>query len=78
MCYICSLHFSWFQKPSWEKAAKTIRERFGAKLDISFISGTAFIILLLFCRYDPDVDGRILMARVDCTIEGDLCRRYVS
>ncbi|RWR85117.1 Thioredoxin-like protein fold [Cinnamomum micranthum f. kanehirae] len=39
-------------KPSWEKAAKIIRE-----------------------RYDPDMDGRILLAKVDCTQEGDLCRR---
>ncbi|KAM1041420.1 hypothetical protein ACFX13_031347 [Malus domestica] len=39
-------------KPSWEKAAKIIRE-----------------------RYDPEIDGRILMAKVDCTEEVDLCRR---
>ncbi|RXH82950.1 hypothetical protein DVH24_003448 [Malus domestica] len=26
-------------------------------------------------RYDPEIDGRILMAKVDCTEEGDLCRR---
>ncbi|XP_028807665.1 protein disulfide-isomerase 5-4 [Neltuma alba] len=39
-------------KPSWEKAAKTIRE-----------------------RYDPEMDGRILLGKVDCTQEGDLCRR---
>ncbi|XP_021892912.1 protein disulfide-isomerase 5-4 [Carica papaya] len=39
-------------KPSWEKAAKIIRE-----------------------RYDPEMDGRILMAKVDCTEEVDLCRR---
>ncbi|KAG6756580.1 hypothetical protein POTOM_040011 [Populus tomentosa] len=39
-------------KPSWEKAAKIIRE-----------------------RYDPEMDGRILLAKVDCTEEGDLCRR---
>ncbi|KAL9403457.1 hypothetical protein Peur_000429 [Populus x canadensis] len=39
-------------KPSWEKAAKIIRE-----------------------RYDPEIDGRILLAKVDCTEEGDLCRR---
>ncbi|XP_077221578.1 protein disulfide isomerase-like 5-4 [Tasmannia lanceolata] len=40
-------------KPSWEKAAKIIRE-----------------------RYDPEQDGRILMGKVDCTEEGDLCRRH--
>ncbi|KAK6154408.1 hypothetical protein DH2020_008656 [Rehmannia glutinosa] len=40
-------------KPSWEKAAKIIRE-----------------------RYDPEIDGRILMGKVDCTEETDLCRRY--
>ncbi|XP_068337474.1 protein disulfide-isomerase 5-4-like [Pyrus communis] len=39
-------------KPSWEKTAKIIRE-----------------------RYDPEIDGRILMAKVDCIEEGDLCRR---
>ncbi|BFG29472.1 hypothetical protein CerSpe_157460 [Prunus speciosa] len=39
-------------KPSWEKAAKIIRE-----------------------RYDPEIDGRILLAKVDCTEEGDLCKR---
>ncbi|XP_012465303.2 protein disulfide-isomerase 5-3 isoform X1 [Gossypium raimondii] len=26
-------------------------------------------------RYDPEVDGRILLAKVDCTEEVDLCRR---
>ncbi|XP_078157159.1 protein disulfide isomerase-like 5-4 [Carex rostrata] len=40
-------------KPSWEKAAKIIRE-----------------------RYDPEMDGRILLAKVDCTVESDLCRRH--
>lgn len=40
-------------KPSWEKAARTMRE-----------------------RYDPEMDGRILIARVDCTVDGDLCRRH--
>ncbi|XP_022735680.1 protein disulfide-isomerase 5-3-like isoform X2 [Durio zibethinus] len=40
-------------KPSWEKAAKIIKE-----------------------RYDPETDGRILMAKVDCTEEVDLCRRH--
>ncbi|KAK4746359.1 hypothetical protein SAY87_012671 [Trapa incisa] len=39
-------------KPSWEKAAKIIRE-----------------------RYNPEIDGRIILAKVDCTEEGDLCRR---
>ncbi|KAH6786418.1 PDI-like 5-4 [Perilla frutescens var. hirtella] len=39
-------------KPSWEKAAKIIRE-----------------------RYDPEIDGRILMGKVDCTEELDLCKR---
>ncbi|XP_024038612.1 protein disulfide isomerase-like 5-4 isoform X2 [Citrus clementina] len=39
-------------KPSWEKAAKTMRE-----------------------RYDPEMDGRILLAKVDCTEEVELCRR---
>ncbi|KAL6999353.1 Protein disulfide-isomerase 5-4 [Sarracenia purpurea var. burkii] len=40
-------------KPSWEKAAKIIRE-----------------------RYDPEMDGRILLGKVDCTEEADLCRRH--
>ncbi|PON61439.1 DnaJ-like [Parasponia andersonii] len=40
-------------KPSWEKAAKIIRE-----------------------RYDPELDGRIILGNVDCTLEGDLCRRH--
>ncbi|CAK9175530.1 unnamed protein product [Ilex paraguariensis] len=39
-------------KPSWEKAATIIRE-----------------------RYDPEMDGRILLAKVDCTEESELCRR---
>ncbi|URE10351.1 Endoplasmic reticulum vesicle transporter [Musa troglodytarum] len=40
-------------KPSWERAAKIIKE-----------------------RYDPEIDGRILLAKVDCTREGELCRRH--
>lgn len=40
-------------KPSWEKAAKIIRE-----------------------RHDPEADGRILLGKVDCTQEPDLCRRH--
>ncbi|CAI8592997.1 unnamed protein product [Vicia faba] len=40
-------------KPSWEKAAKILRE-----------------------RYDPEMDGRILLGKVDCTQEADLCRRH--
>ncbi|KAG9153813.1 hypothetical protein Leryth_005930 [Lithospermum erythrorhizon] len=39
-------------KPSWEKAATIIRE-----------------------RYDPEMDGRILLTKVDCTEEVELCRR---
>ncbi|KAH7544328.1 hypothetical protein ACOSP7_030489 [Xanthoceras sorbifolium] len=39
-------------KPSWEKAAKILKE-----------------------RYDPELDGRILLGKVDCTEEGELCRR---
>ncbi|RWW32192.1 hypothetical protein GW17_00003158 [Ensete ventricosum] len=27
-------------------------------------------------RYDPKIDGRILLGKVDCTREGELCRRY--
>ncbi|XP_024019310.1 protein disulfide-isomerase 5-4, partial [Morus notabilis] len=40
-------------KPSWENAAKIIRERF-----------------------DPEIDGRIILGKVDCTLEVDLCRRH--
>ncbi|KAL7131008.1 hypothetical protein ABFS83_13G170400 [Erythranthe nasuta] len=39
-------------KPSWEKAAKIIRE-----------------------RYDPEMDGRIILGKVDCTQEAELCTR---
>nr|GLL38369.1 protein disulfide isomerase-like 5-4 [Ipomoea trifida] len=41
-----------YQKPSWEKAAQIVRE-----------------------RYDPENDGRIILGKVDCTEEVDLCRR---
>ncbi|WVZ03279.1 hypothetical protein V8G54_024085 [Vigna mungo] len=27
-------------------------------------------------QYDPEIDGRIILAKVDCTLEADLCRRY--
>ena len=27
-------------------------------------------------RYDPEMDGRILLGKVDCTEEVELCRRY--
>ncbi|KAK6934406.1 Thioredoxin domain [Dillenia turbinata] len=27
-------------------------------------------------RYDPEMDGRIIMGKVDCTQEGGLCRRH--
>ncbi|XP_072987814.1 protein disulfide isomerase-like 5-4 [Typha latifolia] len=40
-------------KPSWERAAKIMRE-----------------------RYDPEMDGRIILGKVDCTEEGELCRRH--
>ncbi|KAG4386059.1 hypothetical protein GLYMA_12G213100v4 [Glycine max] len=40
-------------KPSWEKTAKIIKE-----------------------RYDPEMDGRIILGRVDCTEDGDLCRSH--
>ncbi|MQL73717.1 hypothetical protein Taro_006072 [Colocasia esculenta] len=40
-------------KPSWDRAAKIIRE-----------------------RYDPEVDRRILLGKVDCTEEGELCKRH--
>ncbi|XP_058219998.1 protein disulfide isomerase-like 5-4 [Rhododendron vialii] len=40
-------------KPSWEKAARIVRE-----------------------RYDPEMDGRIVLGKVDCTEQADLCRRH--
>ncbi|GMJ01495.1 PROTEIN DISULFIDE ISOMERASE 12, PDI-like 5-3, ARABIDOPSIS THALIANA PROTEIN DISULFIDE ISOMERASE 12 [Hibiscus trionum] len=40
-------------RPSWEKAAKIIRE-----------------------RYNPETDGRILLAKVDCTLDFELCSRH--
>ncbi|KAG9144642.1 hypothetical protein Leryth_027154 [Lithospermum erythrorhizon] len=49
---LCSLVPLEQSKPSWEKAATIIRE-----------------------KYDPEMDGRILLAKVDCTEEVDLCRR---
>ncbi|KAH1222680.1 Protein disulfide-isomerase 5-3 [Glycine max] len=46
--------FKWVShKPSWEKTAKIIKE-----------------------RYDPEMDGRIILGRVDCTEDGDLCRSH--
>ncbi|GAB4846204.1 Protein disulfide-isomerase 5-4 [Ancistrocladus abbreviatus] len=27
-------------------------------------------------KYDPETDGRILLGKVDCTVDGDLCRRH--
>lgn len=46
-------HWSSRLKPSWEKTAKIIRE-----------------------RYDPEMDGRILIGKVDCTEEAELCRSH--
>ncbi|XP_057950768.1 protein disulfide isomerase-like 5-4 [Malania oleifera] len=40
-------------KPSWEKAASIIKQ-----------------------KYDLEMDGRILMGKVDCTEEVELCRRH--
>ncbi|CAI0436500.1 unnamed protein product [Linum tenue] len=37
------------------------------------VSGS--LIALIFNRYDPETDGRIILAKVDCTEEGELCRR---
>lgn len=39
-------------KPSWEKAAIIIAE-----------------------RYNPEIDGRILLGKVDCTVHPNLCRK---
>jgi hypothetical protein len=91
----------YFQRPSWEKAAKIIRERYSTFFCFSHFLETAvwkfypFISLInfvtnsaslywfsvFFCtisflfRYDPEMDGRIFLGKVDCTQEGDLCRR---
>uniref|UniRef100_A0A0D6QXY4 Thioredoxin domain-containing protein n=1 Tax=Araucaria cunninghamii TaxID=56994 RepID=A0A0D6QXY4_ARACU len=46
-------HWSALLRPSWEKVAKIMKE-----------------------RYDPEMDRRILMGRVDCTEDPDLCRRH--
>lgn len=35
-----------------------------------------FIALFSCSRYDLEIDGRILLGKVDCTVEGDLCKRY--
>ncbi|KAL4385727.1 hypothetical protein GQ457_15G027390 [Hibiscus cannabinus] len=40
-------------RPSWEKAAKIIRDRF-----------------------NPETDGRILLGKVDCTLDFELCSRH--
>ncbi|TXG67863.1 hypothetical protein EZV62_009138 [Acer yangbiense] len=50
--FLLSHYFLFFQKPSWENAAKMIKE-----------------------RYDPELDGRILLGKVDCTEEIELCKR---
>lgn len=87
-------YFCTFQKPSWEKAAKIMKERSGS---ISFAYLAVALELLgawsskfwnkvvrmlieiltrkLFFRYDPEMDGRILLGKVDCTQEHELCRR---
>ncbi|KAK8630248.1 hypothetical protein V6N13_079051 [Hibiscus sabdariffa] len=49
----CLATFIWFQKPSWEKTAKIIRE-----------------------RYNPETDGRIILGKVDCTEDFELCKRH--
>jgi hypothetical protein len=41
------------QKPSWERAAQIMAE-----------------------RYNPETDGRILLAKVDCTQNQALCREH--
>ncbi|XAR67474.1 hypothetical protein NMG60_11002247 [Bertholletia excelsa] len=46
-------HWSNRLKPSWEKAARIMKE-----------------------RYDPELDGRILLGKIDCTEEQELCRRH--
>lgn len=86
-----------FQKPSWEKAAKIIRERLNSccilffldwkydrvhsilyivKMDIILILFHSKAHLQIVFRYDPEFDGRILLGKVDCTEEVELCRRY--
>ncbi|EOA16467.1 hypothetical protein CARUB_v10004621mg [Capsella rubella] len=71
-CYWCNL-----LKPSWEKAAKQIKERY--TIILSFYKESIIVFFpcnfLVFGRYDPEMDGRVIVAKVDCTQEGDLCRR---
>ncbi|KAJ4726125.1 protein disulfide-isomerase 5-4-like [Melia azedarach] len=50
---ILAVNFFRSMKPSWEKAAAILRE-----------------------RYDPEMDGRVLLGNVDCTVEVELCRRH--
>lgn len=69
-----SLHW---QKPSWEKAAKQIKERYANILPLDKESVVLFFSYkcLAFGRYDPEMDGRVILAKVDCTQEADLCRK---
>lgn len=91
-----------FQKPSWEKAAMIMRERYmllfmyllyawwwvDDKIHNTIywpylVYGYNFHhFIVLYChfyvRHDPEADGRILMGKVDCTVQVDLCRRYFS
>ena len=95
-------HLFSFQKPSWEKTAKIIKERYfnfyrvcliprnytlesllchllcliGNYLSISLLIWCLICTIAFLCRYDPEMDGRIILGRVDCTEDGDLCRRY--
>ncbi|TQD82257.1 hypothetical protein C1H46_032189 [Malus baccata] len=59
-------------KPSWEKTAKIIRESPEFEVYNSYLT---FSHAPMVNGYDPEIDGRILMAKVDCTEEGDLCKR---
>ena len=67
------------QKPSWEKAAKQIKERYANILSLDEESVVLLFSynFLAFRRYDPEMDGRVILAKVDCTQEADLCRKYV-
>lgn len=33
-------------------------------------------MFIFCCRYDPEIDGRVLLGNVDCTEEPALCKRY--
>ncbi|KAK8615145.1 hypothetical protein V6N13_068929 [Hibiscus sabdariffa] len=53
-------------RPSWEKAAKIIRDR------SEYTSFSPHGINV----FNPETDGRILLGKVDCTLDFELCSRH--